>query len=373
MDVASDIRILAIGDPHFKVDNVNESELMASACVREASNCHPDIIVELGDTLDKHSRVDLLPLRRATTFLEQLSEVAPTYVLIGNHDRINNRDFLSDIHPFVSCKIPSLTIISSTLVKKIKSYWFVFVPYVAPGMFVDALKRGDYREMLEDVAGIDVQQPWLSAAAIFAHQEFKGAKMGAFLSAVGDEWSLSNPTIISGHVHDYHRPQCNIVYVGTPIQHGFHDDNNKGISLFTLNKIEENSSIGEQRISLGIPTKSVVHLSLDDIGTYQPSNKLVKIVIRETSSRLKIALKSPIVKQWTSDGYKVSPNEIPEPKLVTDVTSEANPVVGDEPINFGTLFYEALEDDLQRQIFHECFGAPQLSTYTPAHTNFIMN
>lgn len=365
------ISILAIGDPHFKVDNVNETELMAAACIREATRCQPDIIVELGDTLDKHSRVDLLPLRRATTFLERLGEIASTYVLIGNHDRVNNRDFLSDIHPFGLCKSPTLTIISTTLVKKIKGYWFVFVPYVAPGMFIDALKRGNYEDMLADIPDINIEAPWLHAAAIFAHQEFKGAKMGAFLSTVGDEWPLSAPMIISGHVHDYHRPQANIIYVGTPIQHGFHDDKNKGLSLYRLENAEGIVSVAEERISLGIPSKSIVHLTLDDITNYQPSDKLVKIVIRDTSSRLKIALKSPVVKRWISEGYKISPDEINERQQSSNPNVPQKLEIDDAPINFGELFYSALEDDLQRQIFHECFGAPVVTQ--PIGTNAYFN
>ena len=43
-------------------------------------------------------------LCRANSFLIDLSKLRKTYVLIGNHDRINNNVFLTDEHPFTGLK-----------------------------------------------------------------------------------------------------------------------------------------------------------------------------------------------------------------------------------------------------------------------------
>ena len=87
--------VLAIGDPHFKVGNVAESEQMTDNLIKLALNIKPTFIVDLGDTLHRHETIHVSPLMRAENMLKQLSEIAPTYLLIGNHDRPNNSNFLT--------------------------------------------------------------------------------------------------------------------------------------------------------------------------------------------------------------------------------------------------------------------------------------
>jgi DNA repair exonuclease SbcCD nuclease subunit len=214
---------LVIGDPHFKVSNVRETDAMAGAIIRVAINRHPDIIIVLGDILDRHETIHVSPLTRATNFLASLMNIAPTFVLIGNHDLKNNRQFLSDEHPFTALKlwanIPStnvntiseikrITIVDTTTLVTIKGHILVFVPYVPPGRFEEALNRCP---------------GWEQATCIFGHQEFSGAQMGAIVSIEGDKWSLTYPYVVTGHIHDYQEPQINILYTGTPILHAFGD------------------------------------------------------------------------------------------------------------------------------------------------------
>ena len=113
----------------------------------------------------------------------------------------------------------------------------MFVPYVPPGKFDDAIKTCD------DIGDIKDYK------CIFAHQEFYGAKMGAIISKDGDKWPLHNPLVVSGHIHDYQRPQENIIYIGTPMQHAFGDNTKKTISILTINNISEECI--ENRITLG--------------------------------------------------------------------------------------------------------------------------
>ncbi len=44
-------------------------------------------------------------------------------------------------------------------------------------------------------------------------------KMGAIESIEGDKWDHSFPLVISGHIHSEQRPQKNIFYPGSVIQH----------------------------------------------------------------------------------------------------------------------------------------------------------
>src|SRR5438067_639302 len=135
------ITCLTIGDPHFKVDNAIETDEMSRKIISLAHKEPPDFIVVLGDVLDRHENIHVDPLERSTLFLEQLSLIAPLYVIIGNHDRPNNSIFLTSQHPFNSFKRwPQTTIVDKVVTATIKGRQFCFVPYVPPGRFMEALK-----------------------------------------------------------------------------------------------------------------------------------------------------------------------------------------------------------------------------------------
>lgn len=283
--------ILAIGDCHFKVNNSKITDIMHLKIVEVAREKNPDFIVVLGDTLDRHESIHVSPLCRSVKFLKDLMEIAPVYLLMGNHDLKNNRQFLSDEHPFTALKYwgPRMTVIDTTTQIAINDQIFVLAPYVPPGRFVEALER---------------TPEWKSASCIFAHQEFKGCKYGAMISTEGDSWDLTNPFVVSGHIHDFQEPQVNILYTGTPVQHAFGDHHDKTISylLFKSKDIREHT-----RIDLQLPRKKIVKLTIQEVNNYIPNPKdELKIVIEGTSAEIKGIMKHPNVEKWQKEGHKMS-------------------------------------------------------------------
>jgi len=301
------MKILVIGDPHFKHNNEIETNMMCDKIYQIVLEQKPDIIVDLGDTLDTHSHIDMNPLNRATKFLFQLSQMSShLYVLIGNHDRPNNTDFLTEASPFSSCKIwPNTSIVDKVCIGEHQGFKFIFVPYVPVGRFSEALETKKITS--ENINDYNI---------VFAHQEFKGSKMGAIVSVSGDEWPVSYPMCISGHVHGHQKLQDNLEYVGTPIQHAFGDATPKGVMMITIkeqsdSKIEDRDSIQNSKISyeyfdLNLPKKMIVHISPEQLSTYTlPDNCFVKLVcsgdskvIREITKldSVKELLKNPKVK-----------------------------------------------------------------------------
>ncbi len=65
--------------------------------------------------------------------------------------------------------------------------------------------------------------------------------MGAIESIEGDKWDHSFPLVISGHIHSEQRPQKNIFYPGSVIQHAFGESEDNGLLLLIFN----GSKIGE--------------------------------------------------------------------------------------------------------------------------------
>jgi DNA repair exonuclease SbcCD nuclease subunit len=282
------MRVLVIGDPHLKENNPSESEEMAEKISLVALKEKPDLIVCLGDVLDRHEKISLFALRRATLFLEKLSLIAKTYVLIGNHDRPNNSTYLTDEHPFLAYKHwgERLVIVDNIL----QEGDLLFVPYVPPGRFLESLQ------------GV---KDWQKSRVIFAHQEFSGARMGAITSSV-EKWPEEAPFIISGHIHDYQRVQDNLLYVGTPIQHAFNDNQNKTISLFTFGEKSENGSPEETRIDLECKKKRIIHLKVSDLENFVlPENVSLKLVIEGEKEELRLLQSAPLIKELKSRGVKV--------------------------------------------------------------------
>ncbi len=269
--------ILIIGDPHFKTSNVLETEEMTKRIISIAKEIKPDFIVNLGDTLDRHDLINIKPLVQATNFMEDLSKIAPVYMLIGNHDRPNNSDFLTKFHPFIGLKsMPNITIVDTIIIREIKGYKFTFAPYVSNGRLVEALNN-------------KTKNDWMVSDIIFAHQELRGAKMGHIISENGDEWLDEYPYMISGHLHDKQELK-NAYYPGTPISHGFADTQDKAISVLTLNK----GSKKIDRYDLGLPKKKIIKVTYADLKTVViPDNTHVKLVITGTDAEIQ-SLKSQL-------------------------------------------------------------------------------
>ena len=349
-----EVTCLTIGDPHFKISNPTETAQMTLKVLEVARRIKPDFIVDLGDTLDRHETIHVNPLERATQFLMELSQIAPLYVLIGNHDRPNNSNFLTSEHPFNALKLWHNTIVVDKVISTtIKGLKFTFVPYVPPGKFQEALDT--LPGCLDNVR------------CIFAHQEFKGAKMGAVRSEVGDPWPLSGPLIISGHIHDYDRLQPNIIYTGTPLQHAFGDREDKTVSVYrypfvnTHGRLDDtsrpdiNSYFTEERVDLELAKKTLVYLTCEEIVTYTPPiGKQIKIVVRGTSSEIKAIMKLSTIKQWISNGIKVVYKDLPTH------APERSPPRHDrlrEALSYTRRLHDAVQQDEEmRLLFTEIFG-----------------
>jgi len=345
--ISDSVSALVIGDPHFKVSNIRDTDGMVEAIINTAKERRPDFIVVLGDVLDRHETIHVSPLTRAVNFLGRLMQIAPTYLLIGNHDLKNNRQFLSDEHPFAALKFwdtsdsptKRMTVVDNTTIATIKGHTFLFVPYVPPGRFEEAL---------------DKCPGWKSATCIFGHQEFRGCQMGAIISTEGDEWPLTYPYVVTGHIHDYQEPQVNILYTGTPIQHAFGDRHDKTISYLTYHSP---STRDHDRIDLGLPRKHIVRLTCSEVSTYVPNtNCELKIVIRGTAGEIKAIMKHPNIDLWKKAGYKIAYKDTP-----LDKSDENMTFISKAPLRFSTVLYNTISSDLRLgALYNKIFGSVRL-------------
>lgn len=277
------MKILFIGDPHIKQDNNEEVDILILEIDRICSEEKFDAIIIGGDVMHYHERLFTQPLNKSLEFIKKLSTIAFTYVMVGNHDYINNSQFLTDNHWMNALKYwENVKIIDQVFEDSL----FMICPYVSPGRFIEALETRT--------------KNWKDKKIIFAHQEFKGCKMGAIVSMDGDEWSDEYPQVVSGHIHDNQRIS-NIYYPGTPLQHSFGDSDTRVLCSIEIGE----SSVDITDIPLNVPRKRIVSSNIKDIKDVKETNHNTKIKLDASPEEFKLFKDTKEYKDLIEKGVKI--------------------------------------------------------------------
>ena len=312
--IGEKLNCLVIGDVHFKNDRIVEGNEFVSKITDVAIKTKPSFIVLLGDILDTHEVVKIQPHSLATILIENLSNIAPTFVLMGNHDLINHSQFLTTNHIFNPFKKWKNVFIvdkpithvfnDSSEMEKI----FVFCPYVPPGRFVEALNQG-------------AENSWELADVIFAHQEFEGCAMSKITSSKGDKWYEDYPPVISGHIHEEQVLNDNIFYVGSSIQHSYSESPNKKVWLVDWephvnDTIYYENGFDVKKIKLDMKPKYLRKFTVNELLVKSKDQSFIdnlktchmKIKLSGSSNEFKTFRKSDVYKLISSMNVKFSYN-----------------------------------------------------------------
>ncbi|NBP58286.1 hypothetical protein EBU71_17505, partial [bacterium] len=220
---------------------------------------------------------------------------------------------------------------------------FLLVPYVPPGRFVEAL---------------NTSEQWQTVDYIFAHQEFKGCKMGAIVSSEGDEWRDDYPTVISGHIHDYQKPQQNIHYIGASIQNSFGDQTSPRLLL--IHPIS-----GFQELELCLPKKKTIYAELEQLPVAQIHQNLetadtdmVRVVIRCDYEQFKVFTKSQQYEELSQNPKcKIVHKPPPKQEQIADAnTTETTVSCSSDEQSFEQLLYHkvlGLKDEYVYAVYYE--------------------
>lgn len=274
--------ILIIGDLHIKISNQRQTDITQNDIMRTLHERDINFVVILGDTLDNHEKINLECLNRAANLFEAIMSTGKhLYVLIGNHDRSNNKVYMTNVHPFRGFDgRQGVTIIYKCEVHKIfctafnTELSFCFVPFVPDGMFLQALS--DCNIQVEEVT------------MFFSHSEFTGCKINKISKSKCDSWPPNYPLNISGHIHEEEVVQSNLIYVGTPFQHNYNDSADKGIFIFDLAK----SSL--EKIKLNVPAKVIKKIHYSELENLLLDPSLdTRLVIYGPTAHVKDMLKRP--------------------------------------------------------------------------------
>jgi DNA repair exonuclease SbcCD nuclease subunit len=325
------LRVLFIGDPHFKISNIEEVDIFIDKIINIVKENPVDFCLIAGDILHTHERLNSMVLNKAVYFVENIASLVKTYILVGNHDMYNNKQFLTTGH-WMNCMkhLNNAIIVDKVVVASLRNIKIVFVPYVQPGMFETAL------DTLND--------DWKTASCIFAHQEFYGCKMGSIVSEEGDKWMLDYPEVVSGHIHDAQRPQANIYYPGSSMQQSY-DNTKNAVSLLT---IRSDRPLHIQEIDLCLSKKKIIYLTCKDFYDYDFD------IIFKSIDKIKISV-SGLVEEYkelrNTKLYKDVSNRIFIVFKKTEETPKNNSAVG-EIKDFRKIIKDSILNEKNRYLEH---------------------
>jgi DNA repair exonuclease SbcCD nuclease subunit len=365
------MKILCIGDQHLDTASVKTVELFFDEAIKCAKKTNPDYIICLGDMLHYHNTIYTHSLNKAYSFIERLAAIKPTYILVGNHDMRGPSCFLDEQSHWLGAmkKWENVFIVDTVKTLCIDGFKFVFLPYVPPSRFEEALNTIDN---------------WQDATCIFAHQEFYGCKMGIIDSVDGDKWDIDNPVVISGHIHDRQQPQYNIFYTGASLQTSFGDSSDKTISLLTVyNDTDEASSIRDNidtfkatpnviccdipnaigcdiirnihmtHIELPLPKKKIIYKNIDEIDDWEiPEEAKIKevddthdnykVTVKGTPSEFKAFKKSNKYKELIKEDIKIVFKHVQQE--LKDTSSLTQPTKADV-VSFNDILVGLIKND----------------------------
>jgi DNA repair exonuclease SbcCD nuclease subunit len=271
------MKLLLIGDPHFRVDYIAEAKLFISQVERllDAISSQLDAIVVMGDVLHTHEKIHSVALNAALDFFKMCISKSLTYVLVGNHDATSNTIFLENSHWMNVLKgWKNLIVVDSVIsIEPSTGPSIVLCPYVPDGRFVEAL---------------NTHEGWKNSSLVLGHQLLDGAKMGPIVATGVEEWKDQWPMCISGHIHDKQRVKKNLFYLGSSMQHAFGESSDKTLCLY------DTASNTWQELELEMPKKEIVYVdvqeaNIDQIKAKFKDNKQYKIVLKGEAADLRVA------------------------------------------------------------------------------------
>ena len=310
-------KILCVGDQHLDTLEPQVIERFIGEIVKTVKETSPEIVIFMGDMLHYHDTIYIDSLNNAHNLIESVSELATTFVIVGNHDMKGPTCFLDPTSHWLSSMkrgwsgvtiVDTLTTHTLNNGKKI-----TMLPYVEPGRFIEAL-------------GGDGSGEWLNTDCIFGHQEFLGCKMGPMISTCGDKWDKKFPPVISGHIHGRQMVGTNIFYTGSSVQTSFGESSDKSICMVYFNggtpdggtptRLVGSGGVVVYDIYLNMPKKKTYYKTIDDVmkkdGIVQTilkseddSNTTYKLTIKGKNEEFKAFKKSKKYKDIIKKGIKV--------------------------------------------------------------------
>lgn len=217
------MKILRIGDPHAKINNLAEMKSLFDFVLNTAEFYKVDRIEILGDLFHTHAVLRLEVQEFWMKTLNMLSEqfYYDTVVLVGNHDMSGNYNSTFSALSLFAIDIGDDPVRLSVIESPQRNGIFGYMPYIH-----------DQQTFINEANKLADQ----GAKVLVCHQTLQGSRYeSGFYAADGvptGDWAARFTHIISGHIHSEQTFE-NVIYPGTARWDGVVDANiRKGIWIY---------------------------------------------------------------------------------------------------------------------------------------------
>lgn len=225
-----------------------------------------DIIIHLGDLFDNRNIIPINLLNYGMDVIEQLSKIAPTHIIIGNHDLWSkSTSEINSIRPFRY--MPNVFVYDKATKIEYNGLNLLMMPYV--------------ESRTEQIKQISENR---DCHYLFCHSDLNGAKM--HLTSTGhknpDKIDVAEFSkfrkVYSGHIH-IRQDSKNFTFVGSTFQMDRNDaGDQKGI--YVLDTDDETESFIENRVSPVFKKYRVVdEKSIEDLDALKGSKDYIDLSI----------------------------------------------------------------------------------------------
>ena|ERR1700687_713717 len=181
------MKVLRVGDPHVKVNNLEESEALLQFVLKLAIENNVDRIEILGDLFHTHAVLRLEVIKFWEKWLDRLSDYKETVVIEGNHDQTGDY---------------STTYSALTIFKRLNKKNLIIVTkptIIGPIGYIPYMHDNEkFIQAANELANVE-------AKVLVVHQTLQGSKYesGFYASDGADSDRISEKIlhIISGHIH----------------------------------------------------------------------------------------------------------------------------------------------------------------------------
>jgi len=239
------MKYLVVGDIHIKIKNIPIIQVLIKELVDIVSVHKPDYMVILGDMADSHGIMHLQAWNTILEFIKSIGGLCKIIYVVGNHDMLNNQQFLNNNNWFDVFNIIPNNIIKVAN-KPIILNEALFIPFVPTGRFNEALEaiHGKFK-------------------IAFCHQEFEGCIMNNINSRSEDQ--APDFPVFSGHIHDRQKIH-KVQYIGSPLD---------VTAVSPVDRFVELVEVGDTIVSTpiqitSVPRKIYLEFDIDSVEGYTP-------------------------------------------------------------------------------------------------------